>query len=209
MIDVAPHELHRIGDLWDSLSRPLMFRAFTVGKSGFMGRACRRLALICDKHHTTIEELKANLAMALVDLQEKGLDRVNEVTGSRLDARLTFWRFIDPQDNLTALTDLAFGRTPGIKDQDKARHDQKAVRLPGFECELIDWIHFASFKAGTDNAALEWALTTARSDLASADRKHRSSAPMHRLVGLIYPRMASRPDVAQGYETDCQFLLDY
>ena len=136
MIEVAPHELQRIGDLWDSLSRPLMFRAFTLGKSGFMGRP------------------------------------------------------------------------PGIKDQDKARRDQKAVMLLAFECELIDWIHFASFKAGTDNAALEWAVTTGRSDLASADRKHLSPTPMHRLVGLIYPRVESRPDVAQGYETACQFLLD-
>ena len=38
-----------------------MFRAFIVGKSGSRWQSCRRWAVICDKRHTTIEELEANL----------------------------------------------------------------------------------------------------------------------------------------------------
>ena len=43
-----------------------MFRALIVGKSGSSWQFCRRWAVICDKRHTTIEELEANLTVALV-----------------------------------------------------------------------------------------------------------------------------------------------
>ena len=169
MIDVAPWELERIGQLWDNLSRPMSFRAFTLGKAGSMGRACRRLGVILDKHHLSIEELEANLTVALVYISDQGLDRVNQVTGGNLNARLTFWRFIDPPDNLQHLANLALNRTPDVNDQDKARRDQKADLLQSFEAELKEWVSFMAYRSGDSNAALEQAIETARDAMAKAE----------------------------------------
>lgn len=168
-VSIAPWQLDAIAALWDEHSKPMGFRSFTLGKAGSKPRACKRLAVILDKHHLSIEELEANLLVALIYMQDQGLDRIKQVTGAELNARLTFWRFIDPPDNLIALSNLALNRDPTADDQDKARRDAKAKLLRDFQTEITSWIEHMAYLSRDDNQKLAAALAAARRALAIAE----------------------------------------
>ena len=178
-MSIAPWTLDAIAAIWDEHgAKALGFRVFTLGKAGSKPRACKRLAVILDKHRQILgggdtdrlaDSLQANLLVSLIYLQDHGLDRAKQVTGTEYNARLTFWRFVDPPTNLVALSNQALGRDPAADDQDKARRDTKAKLLRDFQSEVTAWVERAAYRSGDDNAKLTAALAAARRALAIAE----------------------------------------
>ena len=165
-----PWEMENIISLWNTLAaNELGWRSYTDGKANSRPRSLRRLGVILDKADTTVEEFTADLVAALVYIKDQGTETVNQQLGKQYNIRITFWRFASPPDAIKHLSELALGRTPAIKDQERHRCDEKAELLRSFEAELTDWIHHMAYRSGTDNAALEEALETARGVMASAE----------------------------------------
>jgi septum formation topological specificity factor MinE len=170
MSDLAPWEMDSIISTWNEHgAKALGFRVYTDGKAGSRPRSARRLAVILSKHRTNLQELEANLLVALVYMQQQGLERIKQVTGSEINARLTFWRFIDPPDNLRALADAALGRTPAVIAEQQAWRDQKRQMLDEFKAEVSDFIEQAVRLSGSDLEKLHRALHEARTGLANAE----------------------------------------
>jgi hypothetical protein len=178
-VSIAPWTLDAIAAIWDEHgAKALGFRVFTLGKAGSKPRACKRLAVILQQNRQILgggdtdrlaDSLQANLLVALIYLQDHGLERAKQVTGTEYSARLTFWRFIDPPDNLIALSNQALGRDPAADDQDKARRDTKAKLLRDFQGEVTAWVERAAYRSGDDNSKLTAALAAARRALAIAE----------------------------------------
>jgi len=168
--DLAPHQLDSIISTWNEHgSKALGFRVYTDGKAGSRPRSARRLAVILSKHRTTLQELEANLLVALVYLGQHGLQRAKQVTGSELNARLTFWRFIDPPDNLRALADAALGRTPAVIAEQQHWRQQKRQLIDEFKADVAAFIEQAVYLSGSDLGKLSQALHEARTGLANAE----------------------------------------
>jgi hypothetical protein len=168
--EIAPWEMDSIISTWNEHgSKALGFRVYTDGKANSRPRSARRLAVILSKHRTTLQELEANLLVALVYMQEQGLDRIKQVTGSEINARLTFWRFIDPPDNLTALADAALGRTPAVIAEQQHWRQQKRQLIDEFKADVATFIEQAVYLSGSDLDALHRALHEARTGLANAE----------------------------------------
>lgn len=170
MVEVTPWEMESIISIWNALAADgLGWRSYTDGKANSRPRSLKRLGVVLDKAHTTVEEFTAELTAALVYIQEQGTETINQRLNSRYDLRITFWTFCRDLKNVRHLANLALNRTPDVQDQDKARKDQKAELLRSFETELTDWIHLMAYKSADDTAALERALETARAALAAAE----------------------------------------
>jgi hypothetical protein len=169
-MDLAPYQLDSIINTWNQHgSKALGFRIYTDGKANSRPRSARRLAVILSKHRLSLQQLEANLLVALVYIQEQGLDRIKQVTGSELSARLTFWRFIDPPDNLTALADAALGRTPAVIAQQQHWRQEKRQLIDDFKDDVATFIEQAVYLSGSDLDKLSQALHEARTGLANAE----------------------------------------
>jgi len=169
-MDLAPYQLDSIINTWNQHgSKALGFRVYTDGKANSRPRSARRLAVILSKHRTTLQQLEANLLVALVHLQEHGIERAKQVTGNELNVRLTFWRFIDPPDNLIALADAALGRTPAVIAQQQHWRQQKRQLIDEFKDDVATFIEQAVYLSGADLAKLSQALHEARTGMANAE----------------------------------------
>jgi len=169
-MDLAPYQLDSIIDTWNQHgSKALGFRIYTDGKANSRPRSARRLSVILSKHRTTLQELEANLLVALVYMQEQGFDRIKQVTGGELNARLTFWRFIDPPNNLIALADAALGRTPAVIAEQQHWKQQKRQLIDEFKADVATFIEQAVYLSGADLGKLSQALHEARTGLANAE----------------------------------------
>ena len=173
-----PWEMENIISTWNSLAAEgLGWRSYTDGKANSRPRSLRRLGVILDKADTTVEEFTAELTTALVYIQQEGTETVNQRLGKQYNLRITFWRFASPPDAIKHLSELALGRTAAVKDQDKARRDQKAELLRDFETELKEWVGFMAYRS-RDNAALEQALEAARGVMAAAESELEQSTSL-------------------------------
>ena len=103
---------------------------------------------------------------SLIRIKQQGIERINEQTGSEMNARLTFWRYLDP--DLRAMKHLS-DQQLGITDQDNVediqRRRDKATLLREFASEVKSFTQTAAYLAGSEkgsNQRLEQALEIAR-----------------------------------------------
>ena len=77
------------------------------GKANSRSKAAARLTYILrdnahrfgGSRHTDVDVLLesfiAHLMASLIRIKQQGIERINEQTGSEMNARLTFWRYLD------------------------------------------------------------------------------------------------------------------
>lgn len=170
MIEVMPWEMENVISIWNTLAaQGLGWRTYMDGKANSRPRSLRRLGIILDRADSDIETFTAELTAALIYIQDRGTEAINNKLGSQYNLRITFWTFIRDLNNVQHLSNLALNRTPDVEDQDKARRDEKAEMLQSFEAELKEWVSYMAYRAGDSNQALEDALDAARAVMATGD----------------------------------------
>ena len=119
------------------------------------------------------EEFLGHLQLSLIRIQQQSIERINEQTGAERNARLTFWRYLDP--NLRAMKDLSDAQL-GITDQDNIqdmqRRKRKAELLRESNAEVKRFTKKAAYVvcSGSDsNQRLEEALELVRQALKRAE----------------------------------------
>ena len=177
-----PWALESAERIWNQLgAEALGFRTWTAGKSNSKSKAAARLTYILrDNAHwlggsrrtdidVLYEEFLGQLQASLIRIKQQGIDRINEQVGAEMNARLTFWRFLDP--DLRAMKQLS-DQQLGITDQDNVedlqRRKRKAEILREFATDLKQFAKQAAYLAGSDkhsNQKLEQALEIARTSL--------------------------------------------
>ena len=126
--------------------------------------------------HTDVDVLLksfiAHLMASLIRIKQQGIDRINEQTGSEMNARLTFWRYLDP--DLRAMKHLS-DQQLGITDQDNVKDIQrrrdKATLLREFASEVKQFTKQAAYLAGSkkgSNQRLEQVMEIARQSMKQA-----------------------------------------
>ena len=174
-----PWALDSVESTWNRLgAEALGFRTWTAGKSNSRSKAAARLTYVLrdnahwlgGSRHTDLDVLLesfiAHLMASLIRIKQQGIERINEQTGSEMNARLTFWRYLDP--DLRAMKHLS-DQQLGITDQDNVediqRRRDKATLLREFASEVKSFTRQAAYLAGSDkgsNQKLEMALEIAR-----------------------------------------------
>ena len=133
------------------------------------------------------EEFLGHLQLSLIRIQQQSIERINEQTGAEMNARLTFWQYLDP--DLRAMKDLSDAQL-GITDQDNIqdmqRRKRKAELLRLFNGDLKDFAKQAAYLNGSDsdlNRRLEQALEIARTSLQVAldDLRWEAGEPSERV----------------------------
>ena len=119
------------------------------------------------------EEFLGHLQLSLIRIQQQSIERINEQTGAEMNARLTFWQYLDP--DLRAMKDLSDAQL-GITDQDNIqdmqRRKRKAELLREFSDEVKRFTKKAAYVVGSgpdSNKRLECALELARQALMQAE----------------------------------------
>ena len=145
-----PWALDTVESTWNRLgAEALGFRVWTAGKANSRSKAAARLTYILrdnahwlgGSRHTDVDVLLesfiAHLMASLIGIKQQGIERINEQTGSEMNARLTFWRYLDP--DLRAMKHLS-DQQLGITDQDNVediqRRRDKATLLREFASEV-------------------------------------------------------------------------
>ena len=170
MIDIAPWEMDAVIAIWNEhAAKALGWRIYTDGKAGSRPRSLRRLGVILDKSHTTVEAFKAELLVALIYIQQQGAETVNRTLGSRYDLRMTFWTFIRDLNNVRTLADAALNRTPAVIAQQQDWRQQKRQLLEAFKADVAGFIETAVYRSGSDLDKLQLALHAARTGLVNAE----------------------------------------
>ena len=181
-----PWALDQVEKIWNDYgAAPLGFRSFTLGKSNSKGKAAARLSYILrDNAHwlggsrftdvdQLFEEFLGQLQCSLIRIEQQGLDRINEQTGGEMNARLTFWRYLDPDLRaMKALSDAQLGITDQDNVQEIQRRRDKATILREFSTEVKAFAKRAAYLSGSEahsNQKLEQALELARQALARAE----------------------------------------
>ena len=181
-----PWSLDQVERLWnDHAAKPLGFRTWTAGKSNSRSKAATRLSYILrdnaqwlnGSRRTDIdvlfEEFLGQLQLSLIRIQQQGIERINEQTGAEMNARLTFWRYLDPDLRaMKALSDAQLGITDQDNIQDLQRRKRKAELLREFNDEVKRFTKKAAYVVGSgsdSNQRLEQALELARQALMRAE----------------------------------------
>ena len=167
---VAPWQIDEAITLWNThAAKALGWRVYTDGKAGSRPRSIKRLSIILDRAGYSFERFSAELLVALIHIQEQGVEVVNAKLNAHYGIRITFWTFVRDLDNIHALSNQALGRDPAAEDQDKARRDAKATLLRDFQGEVTAWVEQMAYRSGDDNGKLTAALAAARRALAIAE----------------------------------------
>lgn len=180
-----PWALDSAKDIWDRFgAQQLGFRSFTYGKSNSKGKAAMRMTMILRENchwlggsrYTDVdvlfEEFLGQLTVSLAHIADKGIDRINAQVGGSMNAKLTFWRYLQPDLRaMKTLSDERLGITDQDNIQDMQRRKAKAEIIRDFGAEWKDYARRAAYLSGSDrfsNQKLNAALEIARQAMGQA-----------------------------------------
>lgn len=174
-----PWALDSAKDIWDRFgAQQLGFRSFTYGKSNSKGKAAMRMTMILRENchwlggsrYTDVdvlfEEFLGQLNFSLAHIADKGIDRINAQVGGEMNARLTFWRYLQPDLRaMKTLSDERLGITDQDNIQDMQRRKAKAEILRSFGAEWKEYAKRFAYLSGSgphSNQKLAAALNVCR-----------------------------------------------
>ena len=183
---LEPWVIDEVARIWDEHSKPLKFRAFSVGKSGSKPKAAKRLSAVLYENvewlggssKTDIEVLLdtfiTKLIASLTYVEWEGIDKVNEHLERPLSIALGFWQFTRPDlKNIHWLACFHWGLDPVAQlEADKERRIGKAEILSEWRADLNEHMRRMAYMSGSDdasNARLKAALDEARKAMAEAE----------------------------------------
>ena len=155
---ITPWGFDEITEMWDKeTGGEIKFRTYNHGKSNSKRKAMARLVIIIKENAAwldgsektgidrLIDTFYTKLMMSLLYIKENGVDGTNDVLGEKYNARLTFWRFLQPDlKNLHYLSALYVGQDPMealAEDKDRRMRKAKAFRMMDRNWkELKNWV---------------------------------------------------------------------
>ena len=179
---LPPWKLEAIQQVWDEYSKPLGLRSFSHGKSSGPKRSQQRLTRILrdnaqllhcrsdDDIEDICDAFETTLQVALVAMQEMGIETVNHSLDAQYQLTLGFWQFTRPDiKNICFIADQALGRTPAVVAAQTAEKQAKAQAIKRFKLECDDFISTALRLSDGDQQKLTAALKRAAHGLALAE----------------------------------------
>lgn len=176
---LPPWKLEAIEACWNQYSRPLNLRSFSYGKSGSRSKACRRLTTILRDNATLLgcrpdddiegicDVFETTLQLALIAMQQSGLETVNERLNAQYEITLGFWQFLRPDiKNIVSISDGVLQRTPVILKAEADAKRAKAKAIKQFKSDCDDYISAVLRQSGSDQVKLQAALKLASHRLA-------------------------------------------
>ena len=182
---LLPWALDSAKDIWDRFgAQQLGFRSFTYGKSNSKGKAAIRMTIILRENchwlggsryadlDILFEEFLGQLTVSLAHIAYKGVDRINAQVGGEMNARLTFWRYIQPDLRaMKTLSDERLGITDQDNIQDMQRRKTKAKLLTDFSKDCKEYAKQFAYLSGSgphSNQKLAAALNICRLHIVQA-----------------------------------------
>lgn len=179
---LPPWKLEAIQQVWDEYSKPLGLRSFSHGKSSSPKRSQQRLTRILrdnaellhcrpdDDIEDICDAFETTLQLALIAMQQSGLETVNERLNAQYEITLGFWQFTRPSiDNIVSISDGVLQRTPAVVAAQTAEKKAKAQAIKRFKLECDDFISTALRLSDGDQQKLAAALKRAAHGLALAE----------------------------------------
>ena len=181
-----PWALQDAENIWNRFgAEALGFRTFTYGKANSRSKAAQRMTYILRNNvvwlngsrRTDIdvlyEEFLGQLTVSLAHIGDKGVEAAGERIGRTMNARMTFWRYLEPDLRaMKTLSDERLGVTDVDNIAERQRRKRKAEILKEFHEDVKAFIRKAAYVSGSgadSNKRLEQALELARQALCRAE----------------------------------------